>query len=149
MYLSTTMAGPEMENNHQLIPHHDIVQMICTAMPEVLAIYLFGSHSLGLQHADSDIDLAILPQQKLSEIDVWALAQSLAAKYSRDVDLIDLKQASTVMRMQVISKGERLYCSDEQSCEVFEDFVFSNYAHFNEERAGILKDICQRGTVYG
>jgi hypothetical protein len=31
------------------------------------------------------------------------LAQVLADKYSRDVDLIDLKQASTVMRMQVIS----------------------------------------------
>ena len=31
------------------------------------------------------------------------LAQVLAAEYSRGVDLIDLKQASTVMRMQVIS----------------------------------------------
>ena len=143
------MARPEMENNHQANPHHDLVQTICTEMPEVLAIYLFGSRSSGLQHAHSDIDLAILPEQKLSETEVWALAQALAARYSRDVDLIDLKQASTVMRMQVISKGQRLYCSDEQSCEVFEDFVFSDYAHLNEERAGILKDICQRGAVYG
>lgn len=138
-----------MENNHQSNPHHDLVQMICTEIPEVLAIYLFGSHSLGLQHADSDIDLAILPKKKLSETEVWTLAQALAAKHSRDVDLIDLKQASTVMRMQVISKGQRLYCSDEESCEVFEDFVFSDYAHLNEERAGILQDIAQRGTVYG
>ncbi len=77
------------------------------------------------------------------------MAQTLAAKYSRDVDLIDLNQASTVMRMQVISKGQRIYCSNEQSCEMFEDFVFSDYARLNEERAGILEDIGQRGAVYG
>ena len=77
------------------------------------------------------------------------LAQVSAAEYSRDVDLIDLQQASTVMRIQVISTGERLYCSDEHACELFEDFVYSSYAHFNEERAGILRDIAQRGSVYG
>jgi len=138
-----------MKNNHQSDQHHDLVQTICTEMPEVLAIYLFGSRISGLQHAGSDIDLAILPKQKLSETKIWVLAQALAAKYSRDVDLVDLKQASTVMRIQVISKGERLYCADEQSCEMFEDFVFSDYAHLNEERAGILEDIALRGTVYG
>ncbi len=53
------------------------------------------------------------------------------------------------MRMQVISKGQRIYCSNEQSCEMFEDFVFSDYARLNEERAGILEDIGQRGAVYG
>ena len=104
---------------------------------------------MGSQHADSDIDLALLSKQKLPEIKTWALAQTLAAKYSRDVDLIDLNQASTVMRMQVISKGQRIYCSNEQSCEMFEDFVFSDYARLNEERAGILEDIGQRGAVYG
>ena len=138
-----------MEKIHQSNQYHDLVQAICTEMPEVLAIYLFGSRISGLQHAGSDIDLAILPKQKLSETEIWLLAQALAAKYSRDVDLVDLRQASTVMRMQVISKGQRLYCADEQSCEVFEDFVFSDYAHLNEERAGILQDIAQRGAVYG
>ena len=115
----------------------------------VLGIYLFGSRSLGSQHADSDIDLALLSKHKLPETTTWALAQTLAVKYSRDVDLIDLHQASTVMRMQVISKGQRIYCSKEQSCERFEDFVFSDYARLNEERAGILEDIGQRGAVYG
>ena len=138
-----------MENIPYPNPLHDLAPTICTAIPEVVGIYLFGSHSLGSQHADSDIDLAILPKYKLSETKTWALAQLLAAKYSRDVDLIDLQQASTVMRMQVISRGERLYCSDEDACEVFEDYVYSSYAHFNEERAGILRDIAQRGSVYG
>ena len=115
----------------------------------VLGIYLFGSWSLGSQHEDSDIDLALLSKHKLPETKIWALAQTLAAKYSRDVDLVDLHQASTVMRMQVISKGQRIYCSNERSCETFEDFVFSDYARLNEERAGILEDIGQRGAVYG
>lgn len=138
-----------MEKNHHSSPHHDLVRTICANIPGVLGIYLFGSRSLDLQHADSDIDLALLAKHKLPETKIWALAQALAAKYSRDVDLIDLKQASTVMCMQVISKGRRIYCTDEELCEAFEDFVFSDYAHLNEERAGILEDIGQRGAVYG
>ena len=127
----------EMQNNHHSNPHHDLVQTICANIPEVLGIYLFGSRSSGTQHADSDIDLALLSKHKLPETKTWVLAQTLAAKYSLEVDLIGLNQASTVMRMQVISTGQRIYCSNEQSCEAFEDFVFSDYAHLNEERAGI------------
>lgn len=132
-----------------LLLQPDPVQIIRNALPGVQAIYLFGSQSTGEQHIDSDIDIAILPKQALPETTIWALSQTLAQQYSRNVDLIDLRNASTVMRMQVISKGRRLFCANRIACELFEDFVFSDYARLNEEREGILEDIRQRGSVYG
>jgi hypothetical protein len=66
----------------------------------------------------------------------------------RDVDLVDLLAASTVLRAQVIAYGERLYCGAQFACETFENYVFASYARLNEERDAILRDIRQRGQVY-
>lgn len=128
---------------------NDLVQAILADVPEVLGIYLFGSRSSGTQHAGSDIDIAILTQPTFVETKIWELSQKLASRVSTDIDIVDLKQASAVMRMQIISEGQRLYCSDENACAVFEDFVFSDYARLNEERAAILEDIRERSSVYG
>jgi predicted nucleotidyltransferase len=129
--------------------YRKMIQLILKNEPDTVGIYLFGSQASGIQHPESDIDLAILPKQKIPQTRIWHLAQTLARHFSQDVDLVDLQQASTVMRMQVISKGQRLYCANNQFCEIFEDFVFSDYARLNEERADILRSIEQRGTVYG
>ena len=138
-----------MTNSHEPEQLNDLVETILANVPAVLAIYLFGSRSTGTQQADSDIDLAILTQTGLAETKTWELTQRLASRTSTDIDIVDMKQASTVMRMQIISQGQRLFCSDENACAVFEDFVFSDYARLNEERAAILEDVCQRGSVYG
>ncbi|WP_456378232.1 type VII toxin-antitoxin system MntA family adenylyltransferase antitoxin [Thiolapillus sp.] len=117
--------------------HHDLVRLIRNNVPDLIGIYLFGSQASRTQHAGRNIDIAILPKQELPATERWHLAQKVAAKPSQEVGLVDLKQASTVMRMQVISKGQRLYCADKPTCEAFEDFVFSDYAKLNEERACI------------
>jgi predicted nucleotidyltransferase len=126
-----------------------IAKRIQENLPDVLSVYVFGSVAKGKTNIESDLDMAVLSSDVLPVIDVWQLAQELAKDAGMDVDLIDLRSASAVMRMQVISEGKRLICNDEDACAVFEDFVFSDYARLNEERADILSDIQQRGTVYG
>jgi len=117
--------------------------------PDVEGVYVFGSTAKGMTRLGSDIDLAVLSCTTLPVMDVWLLAQALARDAGMDVDLIDLRSASAVMRMQVIAEGQRLICTDDEACTIFEDFVFSDYARLNEERADILKDIQLRGSVYG
>lgn len=126
-----------------------ITELLCRQLPDLVAIYRFGSTTTGHERADSDIDLAILPSHPLDTVQVWEIAQTLAQAVGRDVDLVDLLSASTVMRAQVISTGKRLYCARSAECERFEDYVYSSYARLNEERKEILDDIKQRGTVYG
>jgi len=112
-------------------------------------IYLFGSQAEGSVHKNSDLDIAIKCKSSITSTQLWEIANELADIAKCDVDLIDLSIASSVMRMQIVSKGICLYAQDKHETAVFEDFVYSDYVRLNEERAEILSDITVRGTVYG
>ena len=131
------------------VPKKRIVSFLTERIPDLIAIYLFGSSVQGTPGLESDIDLAILPVQPLNPLERWNLAQDLANLLKREVDLVDLRKASTVMRMQVISSGQYLYESNRQERDRFEDYVFSSYARLNEERKEIVKKVQERGTIYG
>jgi hypothetical protein len=76
-------------------------------------------------------------------------AQELATRLHRDIDLVDLRAASTVMRMQVLSTGTCLATFDDPARRTFEMYAYADYARLNEERRDILKSITARGLVYG
>ncbi|AST07453.1 DNA polymerase subunit beta [Anoxybacillus flavithermus] len=112
-------------------------------------IYLFGSAATGHIRHDSDIDIAFLSdKQSLNHYERFMLAQQLAERLQRDVDLIDLKQASTVFQAQIVSSGKIIYCANERKKEAYEWKVLKMYAKLNEERAEILRNIAESGSVY-
>jgi predicted nucleotidyltransferase len=114
-----------------------------------VAIYRYGSAGTEHERPDSDVDLAVLPARPLPFDISLALAGDLGDIVRRPVDLVDLLKAPTILRAQIIAYGERLYCADERACSLFEDYVFSSYARFNEERRELVADILARGSVYG
>ena len=114
----------------------------------LIAIYHFGSHATGQARPESDVDLAILAREPLTDTGRFALAQELAVMLHRDVDLVDLRAASGVMRMQVLSSGTCLVDRDPVTRQEFEMYAYADYARLNEERHEIIKGIRQRGTVY-
>mgnify|MGYP003546796088 CR=1 FL=1 len=126
-----------------------IVSLIRATMPDVIAVYRFGSTAHGQASADSDVDLAVLAPARLTPEARWALQERLADILRQAVDLVDLRQASTVMASQVITTGQLLLDADEARRGAFEDLVYSSYARLNEERRGILERVAAEGTVYG
>jgi predicted nucleotidyltransferase len=126
----------------------DILTTIRAAVPELVAVYQFGSTTDGTTHADSDLDLAVLARRPLPNLDRWDLQEELAVQMGRDVDLVDLRSASTVMQAQVIDTADLLAEADRTARQEFEMQVCSAYALLNEERAGILNDVQERGRVY-
>lgn len=128
---------------------NQIVTLIQAVVPDVRAVYRFGSSGTGATHAESDLDLAVLPPVPLPAPTRWDLEQDLSIALRRDVDLVDLRSASTVMRMQVVSTGTVLFESDRAARQAFEVHTYSASALLNEERTGILDDIRKRGRVYG
>ena len=136
-------------NKSRIELQQQLINTLREAIPDCLAIYLFGSWGSDGERFDSDIDLAMLPLAPLDPVHCWELAQKLASLARRDVDLIDLLRASTVLRMQVVANGQRLYTADVNIVEQFEDTVYSSYARLNEERRGILDDVRQRGNIHG
>lgn len=127
----------------------DIVAMLVSALPDLLAVYRFGSHGSPFERSDSDIDLAVLGRQPFDRTRVWNLSQELVSKLGREVDLVDLATASTVLAAQVVTAGTRLFCTDRTWCESHEDYILSAYARLNEERRDILRDVLRRGSVHG
>lgn len=112
-------------------------------------IYVFGSFARNELREDSDIDIAFLSNSDSSTYEVFMLAQGLADIYKRDVDLIDLKKASTVFKAQIVGTGEVIYCTDENFKTNFQIRCLKEYALLNEERAVIMDSIKERGSVYG
>ena len=115
---------------------------------EIQGIYLYGSMASGQARGESDADLAVLSSFRLSDPRRFMLAQKIAARIKREVDLVELSRANTVLQFQVVSQGKRIYCGDEKACERFEDYTYRFYAKLNEERQGILNDIKKRGSVF-
>ncbi len=103
----------------------------------------------GAARGDSDVDLAVLLPEPLPAVARWELQQRLAAALGRDVDLVDLRAASTVMRVEVLRHAVVLYQSDRRMREEFEAVALASYARLNEERRAIVADARERGTVHG
>lgn len=125
-----------------------IVDRILKAIPQIWAIYRFGSAGTPFERPDSDIDLAILAPNALDNLARWELAQSLALWLNNDVDLVDLQSASTVLRHQIVSHGRRIYCADRFAAEEFESRALSDYVRLNESRRQILRDIRKRRKIH-
>lgn len=126
-----------------------LLDTLASAVPDLAAVYLFGSHAAGTAKANSDLDLAVLAAEPLGAVARFDLQERLAAQIGRDVDLIDLRTASTVLRAQVVATGRVVLDADRSARLAFEMTAYSAYALLNEERAGILADVAARGTVYG
>ena len=118
-------------------------------VPGVVAVYVFGSAARGDTHAESDLDLALLAARPLGAVERFDVQEVVAVEVGRDVDLVDLRSASTVMQMQIVSTGRVAVDRDAGARAAFETFVYSSYALLNEERAGVLEAIAERGRVYG
>lgn len=91
----------------------------------------------------------MLSREPIPNLRRFELAQELAARLHRDVDLVDLCTASTVMRVQVLSAGTCLISQDDPTRRSFEMYAYSDYARLNEERREIVTGITRRGLVYG
>lgn len=126
-----------------------ITQFLNEHIPDLIAIYQFGSQVHGTARPDSDIDLAVLALTRTPAERLFHLAQELAIQLGRTVDLLDLRSTTTVMRAQIISTGRCLKIHDDQARAEFEMYTYSDYARLNEERQELLKDIKERGLIYG
>lgn len=120
-----------------------------TSKLDPFLIILFGSAAAGRLRTDSDIDLAFLSTVGAQPYDLFMLSQDMGGKLGRDVHLVDLRHASTVLQCQVVSKGKVILDREPLLRQEFIVQVLKEYARLNEERIPILTKIKQRGSVFG
>lgn len=125
-----------------------ILRTLQARMPNLLAVYAFGSRIQGTARPDSDLDLAVLVAGYAEPLELWNLSGDLADLAGCPVDLLDLRAASTVMQYQIITTGQCWWAKDAQAA-IYEAAVLSEKTALDSARAGLLADIEKEGTVYG
>lgn len=125
-----------------------IVKRVQDRLPDLLALYAFGSRIQGHTSADSDLDLAVLVAGYADPLLLFDLAGELADVADCAVDLLDLRASSTVMQYQIITTGVRWWQKDSQAA-LFEAAILSEKTALDEARSALIDDIRQRGSVYG
>ncbi|MBM4426802.1 MAG: nucleotidyltransferase domain-containing protein [Chloroflexi bacterium] len=74
--------------------------------PREAQVYLFGSHATGKASLYSDIDVAILPLQKLPDVLVSEIREELEeSDILRTVDVINLENVDDEFRQRVVKEG--------------------------------------------
>lgn len=124
------------------------ISLIEQTVPCLWAVYQFGSAGTPFERADSDLDLAFLAGGTMETVDTWDLGERIATRVGRDVDLVDLRRASTVMAAGIITSGFRLQCFNDNESAAFEAHTLADYARLNEARHELLADIQQRGRIH-
>lgn len=118
-------------------------------IPDLIAVYLFGSTARGDSNPESDVDVAVLCGSTLPGPVRFDLEARLEERLRRSVDLVDLRTASAVFRVRVLEDAILIADIDPARRAVFECFALANYARLNEERAAILSDVKRTGRVHG
>jgi hypothetical protein len=80
--------------------------------PDILALYLYGSHAEGRANALSDVDVAILAREDLSRERLWELEKGCFAQWPESLDLRVLNLAPLPFRYEVTARGRRLWAAD-------------------------------------
>lgn len=125
-----------------------ILKRVQDRLPDLLALYAFGSRIQGQANAESDLDLAVLVAGYADPLLLFDLAGELIDVAGCAVDLLDLRAASTVMQYQIITTGVRWWQKDSQAA-LFEAAILSEKTALDEARYALIDDIQHRGSVYG
>jgi predicted nucleotidyltransferase len=123
-------------------------EAIQRAIPDVIAVYAYGSIARGDDHPDSDIDIGVLltPGRKLDN--VLTTLVSVQDEVGRNVDLVDLRRCGNVLRKEVLSGGILLYTTDKAATLAWEAEALSEYAAHRMEIRDILKQFAADGIGY-
>jgi hypothetical protein len=76
------------------------------------------------------------------------MAAELAETENTDVDLVDLRSATTVFQHQVLTTGQRLWCRTDLPVNLWELFVLGEKMRLDEARGPLLTDIRKTGVIH-
>jgi predicted nucleotidyltransferase len=125
-----------------------VVTLLRREIPGLAAVYLFGSCASRDARPESDVDLAVFAGRPLPRPAVVDLQLRIANMLNRDVDLVDLAAADTILQVQVIGEGKLIDAADADAAAFFEVRVFRDYQDLKQRRLATEADIVARGRVH-
>lgn len=124
-----------MEHLHKIgekqkLPNLALLPGIFKQFPDIQAVYLFGSTASGKTHAESDLDLAIVPRTaKLRENQLQLLTE-LARQGFCDVDLVFLDTEDIVLKFEAVRQNRPIYTAPEFDHGSYFSLIIRQYFDF-------------------
>ncbi len=122
-----------------------------TRVPGLRLAYLFGSRARGgAATAASDADVAVLVEPPLSAEAFGLLVEALSTAAGVEVDLVELHAAPPLLRLQVISAGDRLVVRNDDERTAFEAramLEFMDTQHLRDLQHQYLRERAGAGRV--
>lgn len=112
-------------------------------------VYIFGSVSKNNTHRNSDIDVAFLALNAMKALERYKLKTELEVLVNNDLDLVDLINAGSVLKAEVIYGGTLIFSSLSEDDRLFyESRVMEDYLDYKELIRPLEEDIIRRGQVF-
>ena len=110
-------------------------------IPEIMAIYAYGSVVTGTTHPGSDLDLAILWHHDAAvDYDrMLKLSGEMEARLGRPVHVGILSREQAVHAKEVIAHGQPIFCREQAYCDSFCMYALAAYAELNERRQAVIR----------
>lgn len=113
-----------------LTDHLSQLQFVFSRFPSVWAVYLFGSYAEGRTHADSDLDLAIVPRPNAPLPDLLDLLTELTRLGFDNLDLVLLKGDDLVLAHEAVRLNYLLYAAPDFDADSHFSRVVREYLDF-------------------
>jgi predicted nucleotidyltransferase len=112
-------------------PALDLIVAALHSGPPLRLAILFGSTAKGTQRGDSDIDIGIIPEDpEMSLAEELTLQTEMSRVSGRQVDLVRLDRASTILRWQVVRYGRPLFEAEPFAMARFTADAIAEYLDF-------------------
>ncbi len=135
-----------------------IIKPIATALERlgasnsITAAYLYGSHARGEARPGSDIDIAVLLEDRsgISALDLLKLGQQLENQTGlKNIDIRSLNAAPLSARGRIITEGKLLYSGNDIARVDFEVYTRSLYFDFLPHMKYLQKEFIRRTAEKG
>ncbi|MCP4372096.1 MAG: nucleotidyltransferase domain-containing protein [Deltaproteobacteria bacterium] len=122
------MRKPPLEYKNKTEIH--LLQGIFKQYPGIAAVYLFGSATSSHTHAESDLDLAIVPRTPfLPELKIEILAELVRHGFE-NVDLVFLNTDDIVRKYEAVRQNQIVYQTDDFDRGHYYSLIVRQYLDF-------------------
>lgn len=98
--------------------------------PNISFAFVFGSAAEGRLRKDSDIDLAIYVTKELEPLEYLKLPTKLSDLIKREVHLIVLNKASSLLRHRIMKERKILFIKDFDTYAKFREKTMTDYEEY-------------------
>lgn len=112
------------------MPELESLRDVFRRYPDIEAVYLFGSRAAGDTHADSDLDLAIVPATGACREQRLMILTDLARAGFDEVDLVFLNGDDLVLAYEAVRPNEVVYQTDDFDRGTYYSRVIRMYLDF-------------------